>query len=68
MTLLCRGVNRNTVAPNANMDLAILVKQNLTNNPAFKQADVAGDVTVDANNTNTFTFSLTLTLTHPIKL
>jgi hypothetical protein len=68
MTLQCRGVNRNLVAPTANMDLAILVKQNLTNNPAFKQADVSGDVRVDESNTNTFTFSLTLKLTHPIKL
>ncbi|HEX3720196.1 MAG TPA: type IV pilus assembly protein PilM [Verrucomicrobiae bacterium] len=68
ITLLCRGVNRTTIGQTANKDLAILVKQNLTNNPAFKQADVSGDVTVDSNNTNTFTFSLTLKLTHPFKL
>jgi hypothetical protein len=68
ISLLCRGVNRNNVSPNANTDLAFLLKQGLTNNPAFKQADLSGDITVDPANSNNFTFSLTVKLTHPIKL
>ncbi len=68
LSLLCRGINRNGVSPTANTDLAFLVRQGLTNNPAFKGADLVGDLRVDEGNTNTFTFSLTVKLAHPLKL
>ncbi|HUD45795.1 MAG TPA: type IV pilus assembly protein PilM [Candidatus Baltobacteraceae bacterium] len=68
INLLCRGINRTTVSPTANTDLAFLVQQGLTNNPAFKSANLVGNLQVDDSNTNTFTFSLLLKLTQPIKL
>jgi type IV pilus assembly protein PilM len=68
ISLLCRGVNRNSLSPTANTDLAFLVKQGLTNNPAFKEATLVGDLKVDEGNTNTFTFSLLVKLAHPFKL
>jgi type IV pilus assembly protein PilM len=68
ISLVCRGVNRNSLSPTANTDLAFLVKQGLTNNPAFKDASLVGDLKVDEGNTNTFTFSLLVRLTHPFKL
>jgi hypothetical protein len=68
INLSCRGVNRASVSPNANMDLAFQVQHGLTNNPTFKQATLQGDLTVDAGNTNTFSFSLLVRLTHPLKL
>jgi len=68
ISLVCRGVNRNSLSPTANTDLAFLVKQGLTNNPAFKDASLVGDLKVDDGNTNTFTFSLLIRLTHPFKL
>lgn len=68
ISLLCRGVNRSSLSPTANTDLAFLVKQGLTNNPAFKEANLVGDLRVDDSNTNTFTFSLMIKLAHPLKL
>lgn len=68
VSLLCRGVNRNNISPTANTDLAFLVQRSLTNNPAFKQATLVGDLRVDEGNTNTFTFSLMIKLAHPLKL
>ena len=66
--LLCRGVNRTSVSPTANTELAFLVQQALTNNPVFKQATLEGELKVDDGNTNTFTFSLMVKLAHPFKL
>jgi hypothetical protein len=68
ISLVCRGINRGSLSPTANADLAFLVKQGLTNNPAFRDASLVGDLRVDESNTNMFTFSVTLKLTHPFKL
>jgi hypothetical protein len=69
LTLSCRGVNRNSVSPSANTDLAFLLQQDLTNNAAvFKAASLTGDLKVDDGNSNTFTFSLTVKVAHPFKL
>jgi type IV pilus assembly protein PilM len=68
LTLSCRGVNRISVSPSANTDLAFLLQQDLTNNPVFKAATLSGDLKVDDANSNTFTFSLTVKVAHPFKL
>jgi type IV pilus assembly protein PilM len=68
INLTCRGVNRNSVSPTANTELAFLVQQALTNNPTFKQASLQGELKVDESNTNTFTFTLLVKLAHPFKL
>lgn len=68
IALMFRGVNRNNVSPTANADLAFQVQHGLTNNPAFKSAELQGDLVVDGGNTNTFYFSLNVKLTHPLKL
>jgi hypothetical protein len=68
ISLLCRGVNRSSLSATANTDLAFLVKRGMTNNPAFKEANLVGNLKVDDANSNTFTFSLLIKLTHPVKL
>jgi type IV pilus assembly protein PilM len=68
ISLVCRGVNRNSISPTANTDLAFLVRQGLTNNPVFKEANLTGELKLAEGNTNTFTFSLMIKLAHPIKL
>jgi type IV pilus assembly protein PilM len=68
INLTCRGVNRSSVSPTANMDLAFQVQHGLTNNPTFKQATLQDNLTVDQGNTNTFTFMLLVKLSHPLKL
>jgi type IV pilus assembly protein PilM len=68
ISLVCRGINRNNIYPTANTDLAFLVQQGLTNNPAFRTATLVGELRLGENNTNTFTFSLLVRLTHPFKL
>ncbi|HZM03851.1 MAG TPA: hypothetical protein VFC44_12635, partial [Candidatus Saccharimonadales bacterium] len=73
LTLMCRGVNREALSPNANSDLAYAVLQNLTNSAYFADKSAAGEKSTLGDmkkdeNTNTFTFTLTVQLKHPFKL
>ncbi len=68
LNLTCRAVNRQSLSPTANSDLAFMVRQDLTNSPCFKEAVLKDTLTADSNSTNTFTFSLTVKLTKPFKL
>lgn len=69
LTLTCRGVNRLSLSPSANSDLAYFVLQNLTNSPYFtdRSAFGADGIVMDAGS-NTFVFTLTAELRHPFKL
>jgi type IV pilus assembly protein PilM len=68
ISLTCRGINRTSISPTANQDLAFLVRQGVTNNPVFRDAVLVGDLKVDDSVPNTFTFLMTLKLAHPLKL
>jgi type IV pilus assembly protein PilM len=64
----CSGVNRVSLSPSANSDLAYAVLQNLTNDPYFTDKSALGDdIRIDSGS-NTFSFSLTVQLKHPFKL
>lgn len=71
LSLLCRGVNRQSVdLPSANADLAYAVLQYITNSPYFTEKSALGDdINIDSDaGSNTFHFSLTVQLKHPFKL
>jgi hypothetical protein len=69
INIFCRGVNRDTLSPSANSDLAYAVLQNLTNSPYFtEKSALANDTFKVDQNSNTFSFSLTAQLKQPFKL
>lgn len=64
----CKGINRDTLSPHANNDLAYFVLQYVTNSDFFTdKSSLVDNLKVD-DGSNTFSFSLILQLKHPFKL
>ena len=68
VNLGCRGINRDTLSPHANNDLAYYVLQYVTNSPYFTDKSSLVDNLKPDPGSNTFSFSLILQLKHPFKL
>lgn len=69
LSLLCRGVNRSSLSPTANSDLAYTVLYNVTNSPFFTTNSAFGpEGIIPDPGSNTFSFPLIVQLRYPFKL
>lgn len=68
IAFLCRGVDRETVAPNANSELAFALKAEMEASPYFMKEGLGLEPITKEEGANTFSFGVTAKLKKPFKL